>query len=369
IYDFESNIRNKDGSMTPIKLNAAVLRNEEREAIGGVVSFRNISDIELLCSSIVRESQYYGIIGHSKAMSEVFQLIEEISDSDATVLIQGESGTGKEMVANAIQQSSLRKNKPFIKVNCSVFTPQLLASELFGHVKGSFTGAIKDRPGRFEVADTGTLFLDEVAETPLQMQLQLLRVLQEGTFERVGESITHKVDVRVIAATNTDLTEAIKQGNFRDDLYYRLNVIPIEIPPLRERTEDLPHLIKYFMNKFSVIYKKIINDIDDQALDMLLNYDWPGNVRELENVIEYAFVRSKDSNVILKSKLPLSVRQHFSIPAAIPRISYIKSSNDEKTILHLLEKYQWNKTKVARELGIGRTTLWRKLKQMGVKTN
>jgi len=361
IYDWESDILNENGSLTPIKLNAAVLKNESDEPIGGVISFRDMSEIELIKKKLSKQSQFYGVVGHSKGMQEIFTLIEEISESDATVLIQGESGTGKEVVANAIQASSMRKDKPYVKVNCSVFSPQLLASELFGHVKGAFTGAIKDRPGRFEVANKGTIFLDEVAEMPLQMQLQLLRVLQEGTFERVGESITRKVDVRVIAATNKDLKTSLKEGNFREDLFYRLNVIPIEIPPLRERPDDIPYLVKHFINKFSIIYKKDIQDIEDEALDIIVRYHWPGNIRELENTIEYAFARTQDQNVIKACKLPLSIRQ--GIICHEGRAGAGLERKDEE-LLRLLEKHHWNKTRVARELGIGRSTLWRMLKKL-----
>ncbi len=360
IYDLGSKINDSKGKRVPIKLNAAVLRNEEDEPIGGVISFRDMSVLEIMRKKLSKMNQFYGIVGHSKAMQEIFELIEEITDSDATVLIQGESGTGKEIIANAIQASSQRKDMPFVKLNCSVFSPQLLASELFGHVKGAFTGAIKDRPGRFEVADKGTLFLDEVAEMPLQMQLQLLRVLQEGTFERVGESITRKVDVRVIAATNADLKKALAEGQFREDLYYRLNVIPVTIPPIRERIEDIPYLVKHFIDKFSLVYNKNIRDIRDQALDLLISYSWPGNVRELENAIEYAFARTKDETTIQACKLPPSTRENMSCYSKHTNVKY--DYNHPAELIQLLEKHRWNKTKVAKELGIGRSTLWRKLK-------
>lgn len=362
IYDWESSIRNKNGTTTPIKLNAAVLKNDSYEPIGGVISFRDISDLVSIKKKLGAQSQFHGVVGHSKAMREIFQLIEEISDSDATVLIQGESGTGKEIVANAVQDLSLRCDKSFVKVNCSVFSPQLLASELFGHVKGAFTGAIKDRPGRFEVADKGTIFLDEVAEMPLQMQLQLLRVLQEGTFERVGESVTRKVDVRVIAATNKDLKQALREGNFREDLYYRLNVIPIEVPPLRVRPDDIPFLVKHFINKFSIIYKKEIQDVEDEAMDIILRSHWPGNVRELENAIEYAFARTKDHNIIQACKLPPTIREDMVCYDRISASPTAAKRDDD--LVELLQKHQWNKTLVAKELGIGRSTLWRRLKKM-----
>jgi len=366
LYDVESQIKNENGTPIPIKLNATVLRNTEGEPEGGVISFRDLSDLELMKKKLIEQSDFYGIVGHSKAMHEIFQLIEDIADSDATVLLQGESGTGKEMIANAIQETSLRKNQPFVKVNCSVFSDQLLASELFGHVKGAFTGAIKDRSGRFEVANKGTLFLDEVAETPLPMQLKLLRVLQEGTFERVGESVTRRIDVRVIAATNKDLKKALKEGTFREDLYYRLNVIPMEVPPLRTRPEDIPHLVKHFISKFSIIYKKEIQDIEDQALDLILRYDWPGNIRELENAIEYAFARTRDSNSIEKCKLPPAIRQ--DIACYDEPLKQLAEQNDDSKLVQLLDKYHWNKTRVAKELGVGRSTLWRKLKKIGAES-
>jgi PAS domain S-box-containing protein len=364
IYDFTSNILLKDGSRKSIKLNAAILKNGDDIPKGGVISFRDLSEIEALKEDGKSMTSFYGIIGQSKAMQQIFELIKEISKSDAAVLIQGESGTGKELIANAIQATSLRKGKPFVKVNCSVFPENLLASELFGHVKGAFTDAIKDRPGRFELADGGTIFLDEVAEMPLQTQIQLLRVLQEGAFERVGESIPRKSNVRVIAATNINIEEALSEGKLREDLYYRLNVIPVVIPSLRKRKDDIPYLVKYFIEDFSKAYGKDINDITNFALDILMNYNWPGNVRELENIIEYAVVRTKDLQIITKESLPSSFG-HLPITKNIDQKVYKKESAAE--IVQLLQKHHWNKTRVAKELGIGRTTLWRMLKSVPEK--
>jgi len=359
LYDFRSNIEIKDGSRKPVKLNAAILKNESDQPIGGVISFRDLSEIESIKKDVGSAGNYFGIIGHGKAMHDIFVLIQEIADSDAAVLIQGESGTGKEMIANAIQATSKRKGKSFVKVNCAVFPETLLASELFGHVKGAFTDAVKDRPGRFEIANEGTIFLDEIAEMPLQTQVQLLRVLQEGTFERIGESIPRVVDVRVIAATNLKIVDALKNGKLREDLYYRLNVIPIIIPPLRERPEDIPHLVNSFIKEYSKAYNKVINDLDDHALDVLMNYSWPGNVRELENVIEYMAVRAKDQTMQLEN-LPSSIKSSFD--SRKPVVEFKGESTPE--ILQLLEKHKWNKTKVAEELGVGRTTLWRMLKNL-----
>lgn len=367
IYDFESKIKTAKENFIPIKLNAAVLHNEEEIPVGGVISFREISDIERINQNLSHKSQFHGIIGKSKPMKEIFELINEISDSDAPVFIHGESGTGKEMIANAIQKTSNRKDKVFIKINCSVFPSHLLASELFGHVKGAFTDAVKDRPGRFEIADGGTIFLDEVAEMPLQMQLQLLRVLQEGTFERVGESITRRVDVRVIAATNIDIDDALKSGKFREDLYYRLNVIPIEVPPLKDRLVDLVPLVKHFLDKFSLLYKKEITDIDDEALELITNFEWRGNVRELENVIEYSFVRTNNSNVIAASKLPPMIKGNEKRKKQFNKYLSDEDSFEKNELLDILIKNHWNKTKTANQLNIGRTTLWRKMKQLGIE--
>lgn len=365
VRDLEGNIRHKNGKLIRIRLNASILRAKDENPIGGVISLREVSDLYSLRNPSIDGISYHGIIGHSKSMQEIFELIEEIRDSDATVLIQGESGTGKEMIANAIQATSYRRDQEFIKINCSVFTPQLLASELFGHVKGSFTGAIKDRPGRFEIADQGTIFLDEIAEMSPEMQIQLLRVLQEGTFERVGESITRYTDVRIIAATNRKLDALLRSGKFREDLYYRLNVIPIVVPPLRERSEDIPLLVKHFLKKFSQLYNKKIEDVNDETLDALLHYHWPGNIRELENAMEYAFVRTQAGHLIKREKLPSTITENF--PARGMSHAPHPVKNEAIKILELLERHHWNRTKVAKDLGIGRTTLWRKMRQNNIQ--
>ncbi len=361
--EVENIIQSRSGKEIPIRMNVAIFKNTENRALGGVVSFRDLSGLEKIHESLVKQTQFHGIVGQNKKMRDIYELIREISEADSSVLITGESGTGKELIANAVQAESRRSKTPFIKVNCSVFPPQLLASELFGHVKGAFTDARSNRIGRFEMADGGTLFLDEVAEMPLQMQIQLLRVVQEGTFERVGESVTRKVDVRVIAATNIDIQKAISDGKFREDLYYRLNVIPIVAPPLRERKEDIPYLVRHFMDKLSLTSHKTIKEIDDEAMDLLLNYDWPGNIRELENAIEYGFARSQDT-IIHCSKLPPLIRNRRGMRICGDRETPL--SSEESNLLQLLNEYHWNKTIVANKLGIGRTTLWRKMKALGL---
>ena len=362
LYDIESEFCHQNGTKIPVRLNAAVLKDLDQEPIGGVISFRDMSYLEKIKKSLIGASTFHGVIGQHKSMVDIYSLIEEVAESDSSVLIIGESGTGKEMIANAIQKVSRRKSEPFIKINCSVFPPTILASELFGHVKGAFTDAVKDRIGRFELADKGTIFLDEIAEMPLQMQVQLLRVLQEGTFERVGESVTRKVDVRVLAATNKEIQKELGEGRFREDLFYRLNVIPIHIPPLRKHRSDIPHLVQHFINKYTLISGKNISEIDDEAMDILVSYSWPGNIRELENAIEYAFARTKD-NLIHVSKLPPNIRMHIDYSDQYVQEEPASSRVDEyRKLRQILEKNHWNRSKAATELGIGRTTLWRRMK-------
>jgi len=325
-----------------------------------VVLFRPVSEFKSNSIGINKRHEFQGIIGQNKHMQELYTLVEEISDSDSAVLIQGESGTGKELIANAIQKMSTREHKPFIKVNCSVFPPDLLASELFGHVKGAFTDAHRDRIGRFEMANGGSIFLDEIAEADPRIQIQLLRVLQEGTFERVGESVTRKVDVRIIAATNLNIEKAIASGKFREDLYYRLNVIPIHITPLRERKDDIPFLLQHFLQKYSLLTGKKISEIDDPSMEILMQHNWPGNVRELENTIEYAFSRTK-SSIISPEKLPPALKQvKYTIPLTEPQVS--KYPGEYEQMKRVLEEVHWNRSKAAQKLGIGRATLWRKMK-------
>ncbi|OGU34838.1 MAG: sigma-54-dependent Fis family transcriptional regulator [Ignavibacteria bacterium GWB2_35_6b] len=363
IFELKSKIKGKNNSEIPIKLNAAVLKNKNSEPVGGVISFRDISydlDIE---SYLSKHTNFYGIVGHSKIMTDIFYLIQEIADTDVNILITGETGTGKEMIADAIQKTSRRKDKKFLKVNCGVLPPNLLASELFGHVKGAFTDAVKDRIGRFELCDGGTIFLDEITEMTLQMQTQLLRVIQNGTFEKVGDSESRKVDVRVIAATNANLNESIKEGKFREDLFYRLNVVPIELPPLRKRKEDIPFLGMHFIKKFNLIYKKNITEIEPEALNLLTNYNWPGNIRELENAIEYAFIRTKDKDSLCACSLPLTIRENINcLNSHTNKAAFQK---DTVQLVKLLEENNWNKSKVAKLIGVNRTTVWRQLKNMG----
>ncbi len=310
--------------------------------------------------------EFSGIIGKDPKMQVIYKLIEDVAPTDATVLIQGESGTGKELVAQAIHERSSRRGKPFIVINCSAYPETLIESELFGHEKGAFTGAVKRKIGRFEQANGGTVFLDEVAEMPPSAQIKLLRVLQTHKFERVGGERTLKVDVRVISATNKDLLEKVKEGAFREDLYYRLNVIPIHMPPLRERRNDIPLLVKHFIRASlsSQSHKKVM-EVDPEAMRLLMNYDWPGNVRELENTIEHAVLLAKDE-IIHPADLPRFLFEQVSVHER-DSVDHVTLEEHEKIFLgQVLEECGWNKKKAAERLGISRNTLYAKLKRYGI---
>jgi len=311
----------------------------------------------------VDQTGFSGMIGKAPQIQVIFKLIEDVAPSDATVLIQGESGTGKEMVAHAIHRKSFRKNKPFVVINCSAYPATLLESELFGHEKGAFTGALKTKPGRFEQADGGTVFLDEIGEIPPSAQIKLLRILQSRKFERLGGRETLAVDVRILAATNKNLLQEVKDGRFREDLFYRLNVIPIHLPPLRDRGNDLLLLARHFLDRFSNVQNKTVKDFSTEVMRRLLDYSWPGNVRELENTIEHAVVLAKDEQIQV-SDLP-SAFLIAKTPVSEKAVSL--EETEKQHLIEVLEKYQWNKKKAARILGIGRSTLYVKLKKYQLK--
>ncbi len=316
----------------------------------------------LLTQALEKRYSFGNILGKNARMQEIFELISDIADTDSTVLIQGESGTGKELIARAIHFNSHRKNKPFIVANCSAYSQNLLESELFGHEKGAFTGAIRRKTGRFEMADGGTIFLDEIGEVSPPTQILLLRVLQDRRFERVGGEETLEVDVRVIAATNKNLTEEMKKGTFREDLYYRLNVIPIFVPPLRDRKDDIPLLASYFLQKFSQEKKKEVISLSPEVMEILLAHSWPGNVRELENVIDHAIIIAKQEKILTKD-LP----QHLLL-GPVPTQELATLQDYEKDlILRTLQETNWNKHKSAKRLDINRSTLYGKMKRYGLK--
>ncbi|MDA8406207.1 MAG: sigma 54-interacting transcriptional regulator [Deltaproteobacteria bacterium] len=332
------------------------------DQVGGVIK-RSIAHEEAILDlqqKLATSSDFSGMIGKDLKMQIVYRLIEDIAPTDATALIQGESGTGKELVAKAIHERSDRRDKPFVVINCAAYPESLVESELFGHEKGAFTGALRQKAGRFEQADGGTVFLDEIGEVSPQVQIKLLRILQIQTFERLGGEQTIFVDVRILAATNKDLLTEVQKGNFREDLFYRLNVIPINIPALKERRNDIPLLARYFLKRFSSEQGKNIQEFSSEALRMLMDYSWPGNVRELENCVEHAVVRSKRP-VIEAGDLPASLRTFESIvqPRDVPNLS----ENEKVFLKNALSRNTWNMKKTARELGIGRSTLYSKLKK------
>ncbi len=309
-------------------------------------------------------------------MQEVFHLIRMAGTSNASILITGESGTGKELVAEMIHDESQRKKRSLVKVNCSALSENLLESELFGHIKGAFTGAIKDKIGRFEAAHKGTLFLDEISEVSALIQLKILRFLQEKEFERVGESQTRQADVRIISATNRDLRSLITKGMFREDLFYRLKVFPINLPPLRERREDIPLLIDHFIERFNLETGKAIEGVANTAAVALLDHSWPGNVRELENAIEHAFV-VREEGLIQMGDLPMEIRnpigfypqkkdgeeKNLDKGTTSPSAKGGNLSVSANDLTKLLEQYKWNKAAVARHLNVNRTTVWRLMKR------
>ncbi len=376
-------LRNRAGDDVPVLVNARALTGRDGVSLGVLLTvsdFRPVARLqkELLAleSKLKPEDDFFGLIGHSEPMRAVQRLIRLAADSESTILILGASGTGKELAASAIHTLGPRADQPFIKVNCGALSETLLESELFGHVKGAFTGAYRDRKGRFETADGGTLFLDEVGEISPAMQVKLLRVLQEGELEPVGGEKTLRVNVRVIAATNRDLFAEMREGRFREDLYYRLRVFPLSMPPLSERRNDIPHLVRFFINRHAARTGKLITGIRPDALSHLLDYCWPGNVRELENAVEYAFIVCQEV-VIAPQHLPEEIsnaRLRQSICGASASGSPAPSTpshariilRDPEQLRALLTECDWNKAEAARRLGISRTAVWKWMKRANI---
>jgi PAS domain S-box-containing protein len=371
VTNYEVIITRKDGIQIPVSVSASLLKDDNGRIIGAVETFRDISELKWLELELQERYQFDQIIGRSPKMREIFEQIKMLAENDVTVLIQGETGTGKGMIARAIHLNSLRADGPFVTVNCAALPESLLESELFGHVKGAFTGAVADRPGRFELADGGTIFLDEIGEIPLHVQAKLLRVIEAKEFERVGGTETIKADVRIIAATNRNLYEEVKAGRFREDLYYRLNVVSIKVPPLRERREDIPLLVSFFIERFNHEFGKQIEGVSQQTMDLLLGYDWPGNVRELENAIEHAFVHCR-GELVMPDHLPQEIRRTSAYPGVTPLFELPSGENpleaaEKAVIIRVLEETGWHMGKTAEILGISRPTLWRKMRKYGIK--
>ncbi len=366
-------MKRKDGKPVNVVKNASVLEDGDGNVTGAVETLTDITDlidkeiqIERYKNVLEEENRFRGMIGASASMQQVFDLVSNASMSEAPTIIYGESGTGKELVAKAIHEIGVRKDKPFIKVNCAALNESLLESELFGHVKGAFTGAHKTREGRFEAARGGDIFLDEIGDLPLSTQVKLLRVLEEKVVERVGDNRPIHTDVRIISATNQDLKQLVKQGSFREDFYYRINVIPIHMPPLRERIGDIPILSEHFFQRLKVKSGKTIKEISPKALDCLIRYSWPGNVRELKSAFEYAFV-SCNGEAILPQHLPTELIKRPSISETELISSESLEKIKKQRLMDALRKSNGNQSEAARALGISRTSVWSQIKRFDIR--
>ena len=355
-------IISKSGILKPISISTAILKNEQNDIIGGVETFRDLSELEKLKRQLAERYTHEDIVGRHPRMKEILSFLPDIAESESAVLIEGPTGSGKELIARAIHHLSPRKDGPFIAVNCAALPETLLESELFGYTKGAFTGAMRDKPGRFFLADKGTLFLDEISSTSMTFQADLLRVLQDGEFTPLGGTRTLKADFRVITATNLQLKKLVEDGEFREDLYYRLNVVKIDLPALRERKDDIPILIEHFIRKFNILKDRSVQGVAPEVLSFLLGYPFPGNIRQLENIIEYAFITCK-GDVIGMGHLPRDLIEAEEDRG--PLLSANETEEAEK-IQAILDQYPRNRPEAAKALGMSRTTLWRKMKKYGI---
>lgn len=361
------NIINIHGETVPISISTAVLRDVDGQVLGAVETFRDLSTIESLRKELNRKYSFEDIVSKSPKIIRLFSMLSDIADSESTVLIQGPSGSGKELFARAIHNISPRKDANLVVINCGTLPTQLFESELFGYVQGAFTDAKKDKPGKVAVAEGGTLFLDEIAELPMSTQVKLLRLIQEREFEPVGSTRPIKADIRIVAATNQDLKRLVAQGKFRDDLYFRLAVVKIDLPPLLERREDIPYLVDHFIRQFNSRRGKNIVSVSPEVMQILMRYEFPGNVRELENIIEYGFVVCHGS-VIQREHLPLELLNDLAspLPAASNPALGSAETTDDRRLLDALRQAGGKVTDAARLLGIHRTTLWRQLKKHNI---
>ena len=355
-----------EGERIPISISTAVLRDESGEIIGGAETFRDLSEVEALHQELEERYLLGDLVSHSPRMRQLFEILPAIASSPSNVLILGETGTGKEVMARAVHQYSSRSDGPFVAVNCGALPDNLLESELFGYKAGAFTGANKDKPGRFALAKGGTLFLDEIGEITPALQVRLLRVLQERTYEPLGSVESERADVRVIAATNRDLGSMVKSGEFREDLFYRINIARLELPPLRKRKEDIPVLVNRFIDKFNTLMRKDIQGLAPEALSFLIAYDWPGNIRELENAVERAFIIC-NTDMIDISHLPPELLAGTKRETPVAEMKSAHCILDVQAIQGALENNNYNRLAAARELGIHKTTLFRKIKKLGIE--
>jgi PAS domain S-box-containing protein len=352
-----------EGRRIPISISTAILRDETGKVIGGVETFRDLSTVEELRKELKERYTFADIVGRSRPMQKLFHHLRQVADSDSTVLIEGGSGTGKELVARAIHNLSPRHSKPFVTLNCGALPDTLLESELFGYKAGAFTDARKDKPGRFALAEGGTIFLDEIGDISPAMQARLLRVLQERVFEPLGGVKQVKMDVRIVAATNKDLRKLVRKGAFREDLYYRVNVFRLELPRLRDRREDIPLLVAHFITKFNRLQNKSIAGVSEEVMAILMEHDFPGNVRELENIIEHAYVLCR-SGLIEVRHLPPRLREKESRGSWVGRTRITLKELEAIHISDALRRHGGNRTAAAKELGINPSTLFRKIKSL-----
>jgi PAS domain S-box-containing protein len=387
VRDARIEIRCADKRVLPIQVSTAVLRDRGK-LVGGVEIFRDVSDVETLRRELSGKHIFADIIGASPPLQEIFRILPDVAGSDVPVLIEGPSGTGKELVARALHTLSPRHDRPFILVNCAALPDTLLESELFGHVRGAFTDARRDKPGRFALADKGTIFLDEIGDVSAAFQTKLLRVLQEGEVTPLGATRPIRVNVRVVTATNRDLKTMVANGTFREDLYYRIRVVPITLPPLRERRTDIPVLVEHFLRKLAAKTGKPIREVTPAAMEVLYDHEYPGNVRELENALQRAFVLCHESRIdivhlprdwvrrtgrhhpVSKAEASQLVRSTPSVRALLESANSVRSANETVTptdgLVAALEANRWNRSATARALGIGRNTLWRRMKEYGL---
>ncbi|MBW1695829.1 MAG: sigma 54-interacting transcriptional regulator [Deltaproteobacteria bacterium] len=363
-------IVNSEGIRIPVSISTAVLKDKHGRVIGGVETFRDLSVVEELRKELSGRHSFFDIISKNREMHRLFKMLELISESDTTVLIEGDSGTGKELFAKAIHSLSHRKDGPMITVNCGSLPDTLIESELFGYKAGAFTDAKKDKPGRLALAEGGTLFLDEIGDISPAIQIRLLRVLQDKTYEPLGSTTSYRANVRIISATNKNLESLVKEGAFRQDLYYRINVVKLHLPPLKNRKEDIPLLVEHFIQKTNRLTGKEVQGLAPEVLPVLMAHDYPGNIRELENIIEYAMVVCKN-NFIGIDHLPDYLRADID-SATLEQKGNIKrnlswNEIESSYILEALRKNNWNRGATAAELGIHTTTLWRKIKRLNLK--
>lgn len=365
LHDVEGAVTNRNGETVRLLFSTAVFVEPGQAVSGGVESIRDLGVLRQLLAQAPGEDPETGLVAFDPRMAQIMALVQRIKDTDSTILITGESGTGKSLLAKEIHRLSPRWNRPFIKISCAALAETLLESELFGHVRGAFTGAVQDKPGKFEAADGGVVFLDEIGDVPPATQVKLLRFMQEQEFERVGSNRTIRVNVRIITATHRDLPRMVREGKFREDLYYRLAVIPIHLPALRERPGDLLGIVGKVSRELAGRLGQELKTISPDVLEVFSRYPWPGNIRELENVLEHGYACTA-GKVITTDSLPLSLRTEAA-EASSPRSWLPPAAGERERVLEALHRNKWKITAAAAALGCDRTTLWRKMKKFGLQ--